>query len=71
MWSIFVFGALWFPLLIDARSASLPLCGDLGAPLGMSCIARDYRGQFAVELGSFLAACVGVLLYLRLGLKRG
>lgn len=69
VWSILVFGALLFPLLIDARSALLPLCADI--PLGVACIARDYRGQFVVELASFVASCIGALLYLRLGLKRG
>jgi hypothetical protein len=71
VWSIFVLGTLSFPLLIDARSASLPLCGELGAPLGLSCIARDYRGQFVVELASFLIACLGTLLHVRVELDRG
>jgi len=70
IWSIFVLGALAFPLLIDARSVFLPLCQDL-VPPGIACIARDYRGQFTVELGSFLAACLGTVLYVRLGLRRG
>jgi len=69
VWSIFVFGALLFPLLIDAGSAFLPLCNDALAS-GVACIARDYRGQFAVELGGFLASCLGALLYVRLGLRR-
>jgi len=34
-------------------------------------LARDYRGQFVVELAGFLASCLGALLYVRLGLKRG
>ena len=67
--SIFVFGALLFPLLIDARSASLPVCNDALAS-GVACIARDYRGQFAAELASFLVSCLGVLVYVRLGSGR-
>jgi hypothetical protein len=51
IWSSFVLGALSFPLLIDARSASLPLCQDLIGS-GVACIARDYRRQFTVELAS-------------------
>ena len=37
---------------------------------GIACIARDYRGQFAVELASFVASCLGTVLYARLGLRR-
>src|SRR2546430_7047255 len=55
IWSSFVLGALSFPLLIDTRSAFLPLCQDLIAS-GVACITRDYRGQFTVELAIFLAA---------------
>ena len=69
IWSSFVLGALSFPLLIDARSAFLPFCQDLVAS-GMACVARDYRGQFTVELASSLAACLGTVLYARLGLRR-
>ena len=67
VWSAFVVGTLLMPLLVDSRSF-LPLCQDVGPAVG--CIARDYRGQFAVELVSFLAACAGTLLYVRLGLKK-
>lgn len=70
IWSIFVFGALLFPLLIDAGSAALPLCQDVLAA-GVACVARDYRGQFVVELAGFLASCLGALLFVRLGLGRG
>ena len=68
VWSIFVFGALLFPLLIDASSAFLPPCGELARRV--ACVARDYRGQFLVELVGFLASCLGALLYVRLGLRR-
>ena len=67
VWSMFVVGALLMPLLVDSRSF-LPLCQDVGPAVG--CIARDYRGQFAAEIASFLVSCMGLLLYLRLGLKR-
>ena len=69
IWSTFVLGAISFPLLIDARTAFLPLCKDLVAS-GIACVARDYRGQFTVELASFLASCLGTVLYARLGLRQ-
>ena len=68
VWSMFVFGALIFPLLVDASSAFLPPCGELARRV--ACVARDYRGQFVIELVAFLASCLGALLYVRLGLRR-
>jgi len=64
VWSLFIVGALSFPLLVDANLASLPLCRE--AP-SIGCIARDYRGVFAVEVVGFIAAAAGTLLHLLRG----